>query len=208
LKVVVCVVDEYVYVSDIFWHFYRKFWPDNPYETVIFAQRNLIRLPTEIVYVGGDARDFGGRLGRFLRQSFDDSILMLLMMDYVLKSPVKTELVKAAEDWCKRPEIGHVRLRPFPHPQRPFRADPKFGEIERGSRYSLSLQPGLWETSVLLGLLRDGEDPWQTEIRGSDRTRYLQKRLLSTLDHAYVHHNYYRKGKVAEGLPKWVKQNW
>ncbi|MHA2264819.1 MAG: hypothetical protein ACXAEN_20700, partial [Candidatus Thorarchaeota archaeon] len=124
--------------------------------------------------------------------------------DYLITS-VNLPMVAMAHELAKKTDVRHVRLRPMPHPQLAYPAE-GFGEIRKRSRYSLSLQPGIWEPQVLYNLCRDHEDPWQTEIQGSGRVREFKGKFLSTDKQPIItHHNYYRKGKP-QGAG-WVRKN-
>jgi len=89
----------------------------------------------------------------------------------------------------------------MPPPPFPYPAD-GFGRIDKSRRYSLSLQPGIWRTETLYKLLRDGENPWVTEIQGSLRVPRMRGEFLSVDHYALPHLNYYHKG-AAKGL-EWV----
>lgn len=210
MKVVVFTIDKYAYVGKTWWHYFKKFWPDCPYGVVVVGQKKLIRdMPCEIVYVNGPTINFGLRMKDFLTNHYHDhELLLLLMLDYIPKQRVNQPVIAKAEALCRRKEFGHVRLRPYPHPQETFEEDPDFGEITPGSRYSLSLQPGIWEKDLLLKLLRPGESAHHTETRGSMRTKNRGKRFLSTMEHVYMHHNFFRRGEVNPGAAAWCKEHW
>lgn len=210
MKVVAFTIDRYAYVGKTWWHYFKKFWPDCPYDVVVVGQKKLIRdMPCELIYVGGESIDFGQRMSDFLENHYDEDLLLLVMMDYILKRRADQRIIGKAEQFCQQEEFGHVRLRPYPHPQKSFKEDSDFGEIELGSRYSLSLQPGIWEKDILLGLLKPGESAHHTETRGSTRTRRAgDKRFLSTMEHVYMHHNYFRRGEVNPGAAAWCKEHW
>lgn len=208
MKVVAFTIDKYAYIEQTFWHFYQKFWPDNPYETVIMGQKKKLHLPCEIVYVGGAEMNFGGRMQKFLHHHYQERLLLLVMMDYIPNQPINDAMVRKAEILCQRDDIGHVRLRPYPHPQHVFKEDPDFGVIEPNSRYSLSLQPGIWDRKILMRLMKDGESAWHTETRGSSRTRALGIKFLSTQAHAWTHLNWFKKQAVNPDAPSWCKRHW
>jgi len=207
MKIVVFNCDRYADVSAAWYELYRTMWPEQPYEVAYVTNSIEIDVPVPVYYIERPELDFGGRVRAFLHHHYTDDLLLLTMADYLLKGRVDHETVRRAEELCTAPLIRHCRLRPMPRPQRPFKAE-GFGRIKKGTRYSLSLQPGIWESQVLYDLVQPGENPWHIETRGSGRTRGIRGSFLSTETHVLPHHNYYRKGKpqaldwVAANVPE------
>lgn len=202
MKIVTISCDIYADTPSAFAYLLDKHWPDHP-EIVFVTNSKKLNVDNPVYYFNSrDDMAFGWRLRQFLKQHYIDDYLLFMMSDYLVKS-VNIPLIERAYQLCKQPDVRHVRLRPMPHP--PFDYNDDFGRIDKHQRYALSLQPGIWETRVLYDLLRDTDDPWQTEVRGSDRVRFIRGEFLSTRKMAISHVNYYRKGK-AEGA-NWVREN-
>jgi hypothetical protein len=125
-----------------------------------------------------------------------------MMIDYLVVD-VDARLISRADELIQRPEIGHIRLRPKPDPQLPY--DDDFGMIRKLSRYSLSLQPGIWKTKTLYSLTRDHESPFETETQGSGRTNDVDETFLCSRQIALDHVNYYYMGGQPAG--GWLKLN-
>lgn len=201
MKIIVFSCDRYATIAPAFHHLLHKNWPGCPHSVMYVTNGRPLDVPVMVWRIKGEERAFGWRLRQFIEGYYADEHMLLLMVDYLIKG-VDGGLVADAHQLCATPDIRHVRLRPMPHPQHAHPA-PGFGCIEKGSRYSLSLQPGIWETQVLYDLCRDNEDPWQTEIQGSIRTAQVRGEFLSAETHAMNHHNYYRKRR-AQGVD-WVR---
>lgn len=207
MKIVVFNCDLYADIAPAWYSLYQKFWPESPYEVVYVTNSKPITVPAPVHYIERPELDFGGRVRAFLHHHYTDDLILITMADYLLKEPADNEIILKAEALCRRPLVRHCRLRPMPKPPHAFKEE-GFGKIHKGRRYSLSLQPGIWEAQVLYDLVQPGEDPWQTEIRGSRRTTAIRGSFLSTETHVLPHHNYYRKGKaqalwfVEENVPE------
>lgn len=204
MKIVIVACDLYADAAPAWLHLLRKNWRNCPYEPVFVTNSRKLNVDAPVTYIEGRDIEFGWRFRKFIEDEYHESHLLFMMVDYFIKY-VDERMVNVCADLCRQPDIVHVRLRPMPHPQHPYKVD-GIGLIEKGSRYSLSLQPGIWETQALYHLCRDEDNPYQTEIQGSGRTRRAPGTFLS-VDKvpAIAHHNYYRKGH-AQGL-KWVKAN-
>ena len=203
MKIVTICCDRYADTAPAFVELLAKNWPDH--KSVVFVTNSKPLAVTEPVVYLSERKDmaFGWRLRRFIRHHYTDEHLLFMMSDYFVKD-VKPELITIAHELCATERVRHVRLRPMPHPQFIYDVD-GFGMIDKKQRYSLSLQPGIWETRVLYDLCRDNENPWATEINGSLRARDITGVFLSTTEHAISHHNYYRKGRP-QGVG-WVRDN-
>lgn len=205
MKIVIISCDIYSDTCPAFSELWHKAWPNCPHELVFVSNSKKLNVTEEAYYLDrkGDLA-FGWRLRKFIRDHYTDEHLLFMMSDYLVKS-IDIPLVAQAHELCATPEIKHVRLRPMPHPPLPFMPNDKFGRINKTARYSLSLQPGIWETQVLYDLLRGNENPWDTEVRGSIRVATVPGTFLSVKKNAISHINYYRKGK-ADGI-NWVREN-
>lgn len=205
MKIIILSCNLYADTCPAFSELWHKTWPDCPHDLVFVTNKKRLAV-TEPAYYLNRRSDlaFGWRLRKFIRSHYTDEHLLFMMSDYFVKS-IDSDLIGQAHELCALPNIRHVRLRPMPHPQLPFLRYPDFGLINKFKRYSLSLQPGIWETQVLYDLCRNDEDPWQTEVRGSSRAAFVPGLFLSTKRQAISHINYYRKGKV-DGK-SWVREN-
>lgn len=204
MKIVTISCNKYADTAPAFSELLHKHWPDCPHELVFVTNSTKLDVKEKVHYLDnrGD-RDFGWRLRQFIKRHYTDDYLLFMMSDYFVKS-VNAPLISQAHELCVYPNIHHVRLRPMPPPQIDF-YHPNFGEIDKWERYSLSLQPGIWETQTIYDLCKDNEDPWQTEVKGSGRVAKVDGLFLSTQTHAMPFINYYRKG-AADGI-EWVREN-
>lgn len=194
MKLVVFSIDKYSRIGPMFWQYLEAHWPAH-FDTIFIANHLPINVPAPVVSVPGIEMNFGGRMRDFLRDHYTEDYLMLMMIDYIPKSSNDSLLKKSAEI-IKRKDIGHIRLRPMPAPATNWNPDKDFGIIDKHKPYSLSLQPGIWESQLLFDLCRGGENAWHMETHGSTRTHRYPQTFLCTWEAAIYHHNYYIKGKI------------
>lgn len=206
MRIAVFNCDLYADVSQAWYALYEKFWPESPYDVIYVTNRKEIDVPCPVAYIQRPDIDYGGRLKTFLHSHCSDHLVLITMADYLLQDRVDHNVIERAVELCRKRDVRHCRLRPMPRPELSY-PEEGFARVRKGRRYSLSLQPGIWESNVLYSLVRNGEDPWETEIRGSTRTNSIRGKFLSTEEHVMAHHNYYRKGEamaldwVAEHVP-------
>lgn len=171
MKVTILACNKYTWLVPIALHFYRKYWPDNPYQTEIVTETGHVE---GTVYYINDA-SWASRLLNYLKQS-EESKFLLIMEEHFIEKPVDTQRVRIAENLCTG-NVGCVRLNA---PDKWFKSyaiktDIKgFREYPLDKRYSVSMQTAIWQKRYLFDVLRDGEDIWQTEVDGSERLKKLK----------------------------------
>ncbi|MGA2819242.1 MAG: hypothetical protein ABSF61_01080 [Anaerolineales bacterium] len=176
--VLVVSCDRYGDIWEPFFSLFSRYWPDCPYPLYLGA--NFKTFPSERVQpilVGPD-RDWSTNLLRMLEELFH-SDLLLLQEDFLLSAVVDTPRVQELVSYAKRKGAGCLRLMPIPGPDEPCRDQEDVGKIRKGSAYRVSLQAAWWHKPVLQALLREGETPWQFEVRGSLRSNDLEFPFLS-----------------------------
>jgi len=151
-------------------------------------------------------RGYAGDWLYFLARYVADEHFMLWLADYMFYE-ANEQLILDAERVATRPEIGCVRLSRQFTPQHFARweQDGRFRVIPPGAAYSFSQQITIWKTNVFRRILKDGEDPWQTEIYGSSRMGQLyqgrpgEPTFLGLADEEAIrYHNLYKDRKIQQ----------
>lgn len=170
MKVIVSTYDAYAWMVPVFLHFYRKNWPDNPYQTEIVTETGHI--DGTVFYAG--KMSWASRLIKYLKQSEEDKFL-LIAEELFIEKPISIARLRIAEYFCKG-NVGCVRLNP---PDKWFnryaiKTEFKgFREYPFDMPYSMSLQVAIWQKQYLLAILRDGEEAQATELKGSERLKSM-----------------------------------
>jgi hypothetical protein len=203
VKIIVITCDRYTDVAPTWLYLWREHWPDCPYDARFLTNKKKLSVDIPVTYIVGEDIKLGWRLRTFIREHYTDEHILITMADYLPKS-FDVNLIAKAHELCALPDVRHVRLRPMPKPPYPYPVD-GFGRINKGVRYSLSLQPGIWEAQTLYDLLDDRWNPWQCEVLGSLKVRNIEGEFLSVNRLAMPFMHYYRKGRP-DGL-RWVQDN-
>lgn len=210
-KIFVVGCDAYAHLAPRFMRYFREAWPNCPYSVEFVADSEPLAVDVPVLYTERDTLDYGGKLKDYLEQC-DDPLILILMIDFVI-TYVDDEMVRQAVALLQEDqEVGRVQL------SRPANAgysgkDYKgFGIIPCHKRYALSTHVGLWRRDFLKAFVREGENPWRTEIKGTNRMHRADckgKKLLSTYDSAIYVLNTHRYGKRQagdKGLEKRIKE--
>ena len=208
MRVVVFTCDKYSWLIPTFLHFYKKMWPDNPYQTDFV---------TETKPIGQVSTFFTGKIPwpdgaiKYL-ESVDEEAFLLLLEDYIIKEPIDTARVKIAEKFCSG-NVGCVRLNPRDRLRR-YLFDvgiEGFKEYPLDKPYSISLQPAIWQKKFLFEFLKKGENIWEVENEGSIRIQKSKMRVIWADDPIITMPRaggYMKKGRIYGKVEQWCKENW
>lgn len=206
MKIIISTCNRYKFLIPIFMHFYKKNWPDNPYQTEIITETDHI--DGTIFYTGGVS--WGSGIINYLKQSKEGKFLLILE-DYMIDEIIDTKRIAHAESLCEG-NVGCVRLNApdkwFTRHAIPANTCEGFKEYPLDKQFSVSLQTAIWQKAYLLDVLRDGENPWQTEIDGSERLKKLTSkwRILwpETPIIKYISGGFLRHGRPRLSVVIWV----
>lgn len=207
MKVVVFTCDEYSWLIPTFWHFYRKNWKDNPYKTEFVTETKKLDFGDSVFY--GGKIPWADRITKYLKQ-LDEDKLFLMLDDYILESSVDSYKVKIGENLCKD-DIGCIKLSAKDEGLSRFLIDigiKGFKKYPLDKPYSLSLQVAIWQKSLFLDVLKQGESIWETEVNGSKRMQNFHKQVLWSDTPAINYGGYMNKGRPVEEVVEWIKKNW
>ena len=145
---------------------------------------------------------WGARVKSYLDR-IDTDIVMILLDDFLLEEPVDEQrLNQYIHQMQSDTSIANIALADiYDDKNKNFGADFLTIRPKKGW-YLLNLQAGLWRRDVLYELLKDEENPWQTEIYGSIRARaYSDYKFLCLKDDQYMPYKYNRGWLIVRG--KW-----
>ena len=188
LRVVCLTNDKHDHLLGPFVHFFNKYWPDQPLTIAGY------RRPSEAVLKGAEFIQIADSnfpverwsdgvielLGRFPENRF-----LLMLEDYWLCAPVDgrqvahyDQLLDYINDgsfgippaWSKwlRLDLSGDRAQ-----HRTARVDNVWGVIQSHPQtpYLMSFQAAIWNKRVMAEVLAEAENPWQSEMFGTERLR-------------------------------------
>lgn len=159
---------------ELFW----KHWPDCPYPVYLGSEVQTYDDARVRPLVVGRHPDWPTFCIRLLER-IEAPITLAMLADFFLYDRVDTAAVEDFAAYLHKHDGACLRLFPCPGPDEPCADHPKVGVIRPGSPFRLSMMASLWNTNTLRGLLRPGEDGWQTEFAGSVRTAQVAQPFFS-----------------------------
>ena len=160
-----------------FFILFRRFWSDCPYKVYLGTDKGSYP-GVETIQCGED-KSWSTNVIRILHEINAERIMMFVE-DFIIKAPVDTDRVRRLVRHAYDHDIGYLRLCPCPGPSGDVwpRAD-ELGTISMDDDYRCSLQLAIWDKTLLLSLLKEGESPWDMEANGAVRSRSVTKPFLS-----------------------------
>jgi hypothetical protein len=160
-----------------FFKLFATYWPGCPFLIVLNTETKDYSYPGLNIRCTKVAQGEKDRLGwsECLTRAFDfvnTPYILYLQEDYFLEEPVNQQSLIELLEVLRDESIGAIQLFGADGP-RPFyqMESPLILEVDKRTKWRLSLQSVLWKTAFLRSLVRHHESPWQLESYGSYRTR-------------------------------------
>ncbi len=207
MKVVVSTCDGYRWIIPVFMYFWRKYYPNCPYEIIIITETK--RVQEKAYYTKGGSWSRG--IKNFLKES-NESRILLILEDLLLMQTVDTERVRVAEKLCEY-KTGTVRLNNAPHGyfikhSKPTSID-GFREYPLKQRFIMGLQPAVFQKNYLLDALGDRDNPWEAEQKGAKRLASLGDKWKSLWPEQNIFTiqpvGLMKKGRLRPRVLRWAK---
>lgn len=168
---------------------YSDAW--QPFFTQFFKYWSDCPFPVYLVTEGGDSPD--PRVNMITLQKdlgWSDNVrealriinlpyVMYILDDVPLMKKVDTSRVLSLLELMQREKAGYLRLYPSPGPNHTYKNYGEVGEIAKEAPYRTSTMAAFWDVDTLRSLLVKGENAWQFEIIGTERSRSVTVPFLS-----------------------------
>ncbi len=181
--ILVASCDKYKDLWKPFFTLFFRYWADCPYPVYLGSNHNIYddsRVKTVTV---GDDRDWSSGV-RLMLERIPYPYIIILLEDYLIYKRVDTLRIADLLSYQKKKNAACLRLFPCPGPDENCPDNIEVGSIRKGAMWRLSLQPAIWDKQAFISLLREGETPWELEVKGSMRTDKFDAPFLSVNENA------------------------
>ena len=153
--------------------FFRKFWDDCPFPVYLIVNELGIRSSLIRPIAVGEDRGWASNMQVALEQIREPHVLYF-QEDYFLNAPVLREQFAADFAYALEHRADAFCFRARSDREPGFQPiNEHFGVVPRDSDGRTRCQVTLWKRDALLSVLRPGENAWDMEARGSERTREM-----------------------------------
>ncbi len=177
-SIVVSSFDAYQDVWKPFFTFFFKYWPDCPFPVYLIS--NYLDYQDDRVKTlkVGEDKNWTSNI-KIALENIESDYFIFFIEDYFLNKRVDTKRIEKLLEIAQSEDVAYLRLYPSPGPDRPFKDYSEVGEIDSQAPYRTSLMSAIWNKKDFLDLLVDGENAWEVELKGTERSRSCQKHFLS-----------------------------
>jgi hypothetical protein len=197
IAIVVSSCDAFFDCWKPFAFFFRKFWSDCPFPVYLIVNELQIRSRfIQPIAVGAD-RGWASNM-KLALERIPQSHVLYFQEDYFLNAPVRAEQLAVDIAYALEDEADAFCFRARGELEANFQPiNNRFGVVSPDSDGRTRLQVTLWKRSALLSILLPGENAWDMEARGSERTRDLLALSYSTRENPAIP---YLMSAVVRGL--------
>lgn len=181
--------------------FFRKFWPDCSFPVYLITNKLELRSSFIHALPVGEDRGWASNMKCALGK-IDVSHILYLQEDYFLNEPVRSHQLAEDLSYAVANEVDAFYFRARSQLEANFQPlNNRFGVVPVDSDGRTRCQLALWKRASLLSVLREGENAWEMESRGSERTRAMKILSYSTRENAPIS---YLMSAIVRGL--WTRE--
>ena len=166
--------------------FFRKFWDDCPFPVYLIVNELHIHSSLIRPIAVGEDRGWASNMQVALEQIPAPHVLYF-QEDYFLNASVQREQLAADIAYALEHQADAFCFRARSDREAGFQPiNERFGIVPRDSDGRTRCQVTLWKRDALLSVLRPGENAWDMEARGSERTREMLALSYHTRENAPI----------------------
>lgn len=182
---------------------FERYWSDCPFQIFLLNNHKKIKdNKIKNISVGEDI-SWSQNLMNALKEIPHKNVILWLD-DVFIIDDVCTDRIIDDVKWFFDNEVDYLRLRSTDFPLVANRKG--YVNIKEGVPYRTSIFASVWRKEVLRNLLVKDENPWQFELRGTERSgKYMKFFSVKRTRISYIHA--IEKGIWIRAAVKWIKNN-
>ena len=170
MSIVVSSCDAFFDAWRPFAFFFRKYWPDCPFAVHLITNRLEVESSWLRALPVGRDKGWASNMQVALSR-VDTPYVLYFQEDYFLNAPVNEERLASDFEFALRNDAASFCFYDLSQLEPEFADNrDRFAVVPDNSKGRTRLQATLWKRDALQSLLVPGEDAWNMEARGSERT--------------------------------------
>ena len=169
LSIFISSSDKFEWLWPPFFYYFRKFWPDCPYDIYLGTESENLVEKDIIILKSGKNLKWGEVTIRNISQ-IKSKYVLLLLDDYFLQSKVDTNMIQEILLMFEQVEAKYIKLTEN-HNRMISKSEifNSFTQITDKDHFGISLQAAIWDREFLLDILDANESPWEFEKKVVNR---------------------------------------
>jgi len=195
--------DKYSILWEPFFSLKEKYWKDCPFKTYLISENpyhpGAEGIKEESQSWATNLKSALGKIGA--------PYIYLHLEDMLIAEEVNTKRVVELFEIMKKENILKLGITPFLHETNfsQFREYPDLIHVGTDP-YRVSTQLGFWYRETLMQILKEGENIWQTEIDGFERTIKLEPFVMMKDEWVIKVVNSFCQGKITDEGKKFLEK--
>lgn len=168
-------------LMNLFERHFVRYWPDCQYNIYVGLEKENVCF-NNWKTLHSDCQQWAQRVKSYLRQIPTD-IVLIMLDDFLIEENVSQEKIQEYINKIES-DVDLINITLENIPARDNRKLHELHLLQRGnqSNYLVNMQVGLWRKEYLLHLMKDTENPWQTELYSSIRARQYKDKKFYCID--------------------------
>ena len=182
LELLICSCDKYSDVWPVFFSLFFKYWGDCPFKTNLITNELAYDDP-RVTSINTDSKLDWSSAFREALDTLSAPYVFIMMEDYLLTRSVETRPFHEMVEYMESHSVDCLHTCPEPKvmPTGHHVAGYALGEIVPGTPYRVNLQAAIWRVAFLKDLVKRGENAWEFEVFGSQRSNPIPGSFLSVM---------------------------
>lgn len=161
-----------------FFTLFFRYWPDCPFPVYLISNHKTYPDTRVTTIAVGKDNGWATNMQTAMKQQ-RPPYFIYMQEDYFLRRPVDSKRLSSLLFCLKNEDTACIRLYPSPGPNRSYKHLSGVGIIDRNAPYRISLQATLWNSKVFDSLVVAGENGWDMELKGTERSKHIRAPFLS-----------------------------
>ncbi|MBQ8291233.1 MAG: hypothetical protein IJX88_01810 [Clostridia bacterium] len=179
-SILLLTCDNYVDVAQQNIRLIEKFWNNRPFGIFVGTEKKGFDCEGEgINILYSNESQWSKRVRQYLEVIPTEYVLVMLDDFFVEQEVDNDRIISILEQMKINKNIASTLL--IPTKKKKGKIINGLLERKRNQRYLMTWQIGIWKKEDLLFLMRDNENPWESEIFGSLRARFLSQKNFCCL---------------------------
>lgn len=169
-----------------FFTFFFKYWPDCPFPVYLVTDNKIY--PDSRVKTIALKQDFGWANNmKLVLDQIPEQYFLYFLEDVFLTEKVDTARILRLLNLVKEKNVACLRLFPSPGADKPWGDSKELGILDVNAPYRVCTMTAIWNKRDFIRLLKPGENAWQFELDGTERSKTMDNLLfLSTWPKDYA----------------------
>jgi hypothetical protein len=168
LAVLVTSCDKYEEAWHPFFTLLNKYWPELTNKKYLISNKKTYNHSNIIPVQIPDEKSWADNMHEALDR-IEENYIMIFIEDYMITEKANHQKVKEYYDLMRKESAAYLKLQPNDY-EKAHPDNKGVAYMGQTQEHRTALQLAIWRKDILRELLKKGENPWQFELDGNERS--------------------------------------